>query len=90
MDIYLLNGAYHEGKKPEETPTNRLYRNIGDCRFTDVTDSAGVGDASEHEAGAHETKSTSALRREREELDRLIGERESEEETATPVGGTWR
>ena len=39
-----------------------------------------------HEAGAHETKSTSALRRERQELDRLIEERESEEETPTPVG----
>ena len=51
MDIYLLNGAYHEGTKPEETPINRLYRNIGDCRFTDVTDSAGVGDAS-HSLGA--------------------------------------
>ena len=43
-----------------------------------------------HEAGAHEAKSTSALRREREELDRLIEERESEEETPTPGGGAWR
>ena len=42
-----------------------------------------------HEAGAHETKSTSELRREREELDRLIEGRESEEETPTPVGSGW-
>jgi hypothetical protein len=42
------------------------------------------------EAGARETKSTSELRREREELDRLIEEREREEETPTPVGNGWR
>ncbi len=46
MDIYLLNGAYHEGKNPEDHPKNRLYRNMGNWRFEDVTDSAGVGDAS--------------------------------------------
>ena len=50
----------------------------------------GHGAHGHHEAGAHETKSTSELRREREELDRLIEERESEEETPTPVGGAWR
>jgi hypothetical protein len=43
-----------------------------------------------HDASAHETKSTPALLREREELDRLIEERGSEEETPTPVGGAWR
>lgn len=51
MDIYLLSGAYHEGKKPESHPTNRLYRNLGDWRFVDVTESAGVGDSG-HSLGA--------------------------------------
>ncbi len=51
MDIYLLNGAFHEGTKPENHPTNRLYRNMGDWRFVDVTESAGVGDTS-HSLGA--------------------------------------
>ncbi len=51
MDIYFLNGAYHEGKKPDSHPTNRLYRNMGDWRFVDVTELAGVGDAS-HSLGA--------------------------------------
>ena len=45
MDIYLLNGAHHEGKMPGQVPINRLYRNLGDWRFVDVTESAGVGDA---------------------------------------------
>lgn len=51
MDVYLLNGAYHEGKNPDRRPTNKLYRNMGQWRFVDVTESAGVGDAS-HSLGA--------------------------------------
>ncbi len=43
-DIYFLNGAPLRGTSTETTPRNRLYRNDGHWRFTDVTDSAGVGD----------------------------------------------
>ena len=42
-DIYLVNGALLEGEV-ENGPTNALYRNEGDGRFTDVTAAAGVGD----------------------------------------------
>jgi alpha-beta hydrolase superfamily lysophospholipase len=48
------------------------------------------GHGHSHEAGPRETMSTSDLRREREELDRLIEERENEQETPTPAGGGWR
>ncbi len=44
LDIYFLNGAPLKGTKMDVLPKNRLYRNEGNFRFTDVTDEAGVGD----------------------------------------------
>ena len=44
MDIYFLNGATLKGSRSGISPTNRLYRNDGNWRFTDVTSEAGVGD----------------------------------------------
>ncbi|MEE9268927.1 MAG: CRTAC1 family protein [Candidatus Krumholzibacteria bacterium] len=44
VDIYFLNGAPLKGTKTDVTPTNALYRNDGDFKFTDVTNQAGVGD----------------------------------------------
>ena len=44
IDVYFLNGAPLEGTTAETPPTNALYRNDGGFRFTDVTESAGVGD----------------------------------------------
>ncbi len=45
VDIYLLNGAPLPGTPlPAETPTNKLYRNLGHGRFADVTERARVGD----------------------------------------------
>ena len=44
LDAYLVNGADLPGVTPERPPTNVLYRNNGDGTFTDVTESAGVGD----------------------------------------------
>jgi enediyne biosynthesis protein E4 len=44
VDIYLLNGAPLNGSQVTKRPTNCLYRNEGDWRFTDVTQQAGVGD----------------------------------------------
>jgi enediyne biosynthesis protein E4 len=44
IDIYFLNGAPLAGAKHAQKPRNRLYRNQGNWRFTDVTDQAGVGD----------------------------------------------
>ncbi len=43
LDVYLVQGGEiaAEGGDP---PGNRLYRNLGDFRFQDVTESAGVGD----------------------------------------------
>jgi len=46
LDVYAVNGSFtrlqpHPGG-PHEDPTNRLYRNDGG-RFTDVTQTAGVG-----------------------------------------------
>lgn len=44
-DIYFLNGKPLPGApQPDSPPRNRLYRNLGDFRFLDVTDRAGVGD----------------------------------------------
>jgi enediyne biosynthesis protein E4 len=46
IDIYLPNGAPLPGSQlGEQVPTNRLFRNLGDWRFVDVTEAAGVGDA---------------------------------------------
>jgi hypothetical protein len=48
LDLYLANGVYLEGfsdgQRPRDRLTNRLYRNIGDGTFQDVTDRARVGD----------------------------------------------
>ncbi len=44
VDIYFLNGAPLGGVQWNPPPRNALYRNEGDWKFTDVTDSAGVGD----------------------------------------------
>jgi len=46
LDIYFVNGADLPGMKSSVPPTNALYRNNGDCTFTDVTKEAGVGDPS--------------------------------------------
>lgn len=49
LDLYVSNGSYtenlSEGEKPEGNPVNRLYRNLQDGTFTDVTEEAGVGHA---------------------------------------------
>ncbi len=44
IDIYFLNGAPLKGTTVDIAPRNALYRNNGDWTFTDVTDSAGLGD----------------------------------------------
>jgi len=44
IDIYFLNGAPLQGTIAVTPPRNALYRNNGDWTFTDVTQSAGVGD----------------------------------------------
>lgn len=50
LDIYFLCGCWHEevsdnrGRKYRDKLSNRLYRNLGDGRFEDVTEAAGVGD----------------------------------------------
>jgi enediyne biosynthesis protein E4 len=45
IDIYFLNGRPLQGTPtPSVPPRNRLYRNEGNWKFTDVTNSAGVGD----------------------------------------------
>lgn len=44
IDIYFLNGAPLRGAEYAETPSNELWRNVGDWRFVEVTTPAGVGD----------------------------------------------
>ena len=44
IDIYFLNGAALRGATFETPPRNALYRNLGNWRFADVTEQAGVGD----------------------------------------------
>lgn len=45
IDVYFINGAPLPGTpKVDPPPTNHLYRNLGDWRFVDVTESAQVGD----------------------------------------------
>ncbi|MCC7202337.1 MAG: VCBS repeat-containing protein [Nitrospirae bacterium] len=48
MDVYLVNGSgytYYYGEKPwwHKAPSNALYHNEGNGRFTNVTKQAGVG-----------------------------------------------
>ena len=44
LDAYFVNGAPLPGSAPTTSPKNRLYRNLGDGGFADVTRDAGVGD----------------------------------------------
>jgi len=44
VDIYFLNGAPLKGAEFDFKPKNRLYRNNGGLKFSDVTSEAGVGD----------------------------------------------
>jgi hypothetical protein len=51
LDIYFVNGGALPGTHFTEPPRNCLYRNVGDWRFVDVTEAAGVGDT-RHGLGA--------------------------------------
>lgn len=45
VDIYFVNGAPLRGTNADgPAPRNALYRNLGNFRFEDVTEAAGVGD----------------------------------------------
>ena len=44
LDAYFVNGAPLPGSESTTPPKNRLYRNLGDGAFADVTHAAGVGD----------------------------------------------
>lgn len=44
QDVYLLNGAPLQGAKVQPQPRNRLYRNDGHFKFTDVTAQSNAGD----------------------------------------------
>jgi hypothetical protein len=43
MDLFLVQGAPFVGPAPSPAPTCKLYRNLGDGTFRDVTAEAGVG-----------------------------------------------
>lgn len=51
IDIYFVNGGALPGVEASELPRNRLYRNLGNWQFADVTAAAGVGDT-RHGLGA--------------------------------------
>ncbi|MBL9089021.1 MAG: CRTAC1 family protein [Planctomycetia bacterium] len=48
LDVYLVDQGWHAdvstGPRPDTATGSRLYRNVGDGRFEDVTAKAGVGD----------------------------------------------
>jgi len=44
IDIYFLNGAPLGGSEAGTTPRNALYRNLGNWKFEDVSQQAGVAD----------------------------------------------
>ena len=44
IDVYFLNGAPLPGTKLDYVPKNRLFRNLGDFQFVDVTEASGAGD----------------------------------------------
>jgi len=46
LDVYLVQGGSLEPDATDDGPANRLYRNLGDLRFEEITDDAGVGDRS--------------------------------------------
>ena len=43
LDLYLVNGSLLQGTQIRAAAPNRLYRNDGAWKFTDVTQKAGVG-----------------------------------------------
>ena len=45
-DLYVTNGSRFSGFTPRQHPYNRLYRNVGEGQFTDVTSETAVGDTS--------------------------------------------
>ena len=45
VDIYFLNGAPMRGTTVDKPPTNAMYRNDGNWKFTDVTKETSLGDA---------------------------------------------
>jgi hypothetical protein len=49
IDLYVCNGTWvkglNQGDEPDDLPTNRLYRNLGNGTFEDVTDKAGLDDS---------------------------------------------
>ncbi len=42
-DVFLVNGSRLGGFGDEDPPPSRLYRNLGDGTFDDVTDKSGLG-----------------------------------------------
>jgi hypothetical protein len=44
LDLFLVNGSRLDLSPGEPPPSDRLYRNDGNARFTDVTEEAGVSD----------------------------------------------
>lgn len=52
LDLYLVNSGDLTSTATEESHTSILYRNNGDGTFTDVTDTAGVGNSSSYGMGA--------------------------------------
>jgi hypothetical protein len=44
VDIYFLNGAPLRGSRFDKPPTNAMYRNDGNWKFTDVTQATSLGD----------------------------------------------
>lgn len=46
IDIYFVNGAPLPGTHMEPPPTHRLYRNLGNWKFADVTVQAGLAETS--------------------------------------------
>ncbi len=52
LDLYLVNSGDLTGTDSDGTDTSILYRNNGDGTFTDVTDTAGVGNSGNYGMGA--------------------------------------
>ena len=45
LDLYLVNGTYIKGYPPDPLPVNKLYRNIGDGHFSDITAISNLADS---------------------------------------------